>query len=275
VGIGIKQGGGQVSESNGTYDDLDELRAEDILGLNNNNKINNSSKKRSGLRPRGRFNADARAALVDESDKSIPTPYEDVLDSTDKSSLGTGLTFRQRKAIRLISAFSYSDDMVAADLGVTPETIKRWRGTDNAFKRALFASENHLHTSVMKKRIAVESELVESIHDELLLRVHSGELRGLSIEKLVKISTSLAHEARLDDPDSVTSRTKDEVDHVFTINSIKERFNLSRITATKKQERALISAQNNPELNSWLTRQPSKETVTIETSLEPRNATGN
>lgn len=56
----MKQGGSQVSESQDTYDDLDELRAEDILGLNSNNKIGNSNKKRSGLRPRGRFNANAR-----------------------------------------------------------------------------------------------------------------------------------------------------------------------------------------------------------------------
>jgi hypothetical protein len=259
-----------VSESQDNFDDLDDLNAEDILGLNNNHQSNKSGKKRNGLRPRSRFNARERAALVDEEDKSIPTPYADVLETVDKSSLGTGLTYRQRKAIRLISAFNYDDDMVAAELSVTAETVKRWRSSDVAFKRALFSSENHLHVSAIKKRVATEEELVESIHDELLLRVHQGELRGLSIEKLVKISTALAHEARLDDPDSVTSRTKEEVDHVFTLNQVKERYNLARITNIRKQERAQLIAASNTELNSWLSKKQPDSSTTIEATLEPR-----
>jgi hypothetical protein len=259
-----------VSEAFDQFDDLDDLSAEDILGLNNNPKSIKDGKKHNGLRPRGRFNASARAALVDEDDKLVPTPYADVMENVDKSSLGTGLTFRQRKAIRLISAYSYSDDMVAADLGVTVETVKRWRSSDEAFKRSMYAAENHIHISSMKKRVAVEGELVESIHDELLFRIHNGELRGLPIEKLVKISAALAHEARLDDPDSVTSRTKEEVDHTFTLNQVKERFNLTRITAAKKQDKAVLSASSNNELNSWLNRKSATATVTIEAGLEPR-----
>lgn len=261
-----------MSEDQNDFDELDDLNAEDILGLNNNHQSNKSGKKRNGLRPRSRFNAKERAALVDEEDGSVPTPYADVLDSVDKSSLGTGLTYRQRKAIRLISAFDYDDDMVAAELGVTAETVKKWRSSDVSFKRALFASENHLHVNAIKKRLATESELVEAIHDELLLRVHQGELRGLSIEKLAKISTALAHEARLDDPDSVTSRTKEEVDHVVTLNQIKERYNLARITNTRKQERAQLVAASNIELGDWLSRKQPVSTTTINASLEPREA---
>ena len=103
--------------------------------------------------------------------------------------------------------------------------------------------------------------------------MHQGELRGLSLEKLVKLSATLAHEARLDDPDSVTSRTKEEVDHVFTLNQVKERFNLTRITASKKQERAQLAASNNAELQSWLNRKSATTTVTIEAGLEPRTNT--
>jgi len=260
-----------MSEAEDTYDDIDDVRAEDILGLNNNHKSNKAGKKQTSLRPRGRFNASARAALVDEEDESIPSPYADALDTVDKSALGTGLTFRQRKAIRLISAFGFTDDMVAADLCLAVDTIKKWRSSDENFRRALFSSENHLHVSAMKKRISTEGELVEAVHDELLLRVHQGGLRDLSIEKLVKISSTLAHEARLDDPESVTSRVKEEVDHSFTLNTIKERYNLTRITATKRQERALVAAENNPELTSWLNRLPAKDdkVTVIEASLEP------
>jgi hypothetical protein len=273
LGIDKKQQEGFMSGALETYDDLDDISAEDILGLNNNPRSIKEGKKHNGLRPRGRFNASARAVLIDDEDKSVPTPYADVLDKVDQSSLGTGLTFRQRKAIRLISAYSFTDEMVAAELGVTVETVKRWRSSDDAFKRVLYATENHIHVSSMKKRVAVEGELVESIHDELLLRVHQGELRGLSLEKLVKLSATLAHEARLDDPDSVTSRTKEEVDHVFTLNQVKERFNLTRITASKKQERAQLAASNNTELQSWLNRKSTNTTVTIEAGLEPRTNT--
>jgi hypothetical protein len=255
--------------STNQLDEIDEVTADSILGLNKKTK---KHQKDAASGKQQRFDARTRLALAAAGDSgNMPTPYRDVDRTLDKSASNSGLTFQQKKAIRYLVAFNYTDEMTAVEVGVSPDTIKKWRSSNDAFKRAINASENHLHISAMKQRVAVESELVGAIHDELMLRVHNGELQNLSFEKLAKLSTLLAHESRLDDPDSVTSRAKEEVDHTFTINQIKEKYNLSRISTVQKQKHAQLAAASNSQLNEWLVK--NQTTQTIEVKVEKKDAT--
>jgi len=210
-----------------------DTMVDEILGLSD---ADVSGSTQFGKRRRNRKNG---RKLRSAPTEDVPTPFDDYREMIDQSISNSGLTFEQRRAVQLIGVFDYTDKQVAAELGRTISTIKRWK-KKSSFMKALFACKNWLCRSAMERRKELADQLVDAVHNQIAFSVHRGDLKSLSLEKQIQMLKMLSSESRLDDPTAATSRTQntDVVEHQVVLSGIQERFNIVQNRQLQRAARA-------------------------------------
>lgn len=158
----------------------------------------------------------------------IPTPFDDISDTIDGSSKKTGLNFKQRKAIRLLAVFGYDIGDVAKQLGVTVKTVKLWMGKKE-FIKELFSTERFLTAGAIEYRLNMNNEIVNQLYDELNVRIHRGDLSGMSFKDIAELLWKFSNESRLDDKNAATQKVESHHVVEFDLKHMQERFNMHRV----------------------------------------------
>jgi len=214
----------QARPDNDAYDDLDHIDAAQILGVNSLPKSRAGSRRKLNTSPKRRKKA--RRAKRSEEAVMIPTPFDDMPANSDGTKLS--LPYKKRKAIRCLTAYGYTPEETAAEIGVTPGTIRKWMGQQE-FACMLFAMEKFISQNAMDVRLTANNEIISKLYDEVFERIERGDLKGMSFKDLVEFITKFSNESRLDDKAAVTSRSEVSTNVNVELRGMQERFNRRRI----------------------------------------------
>jgi predicted DNA-binding protein YlxM (UPF0122 family) len=216
--------------TNRPLDELDETLDDDIdaaqiLGVSSEPKRVKEGRERFHYSGRNKY----RKHNTDSPPPAAPTPFDDIANMMDSSAKHTRLTYRQRKAIRCLTAFNYSVEETAAEIGVTPSTIYVWMRRP-IFSKMLFITEKYISLNAMDTRLKYNLEIIEHLYEELLLRCHRGDLQSIPLHDLVDMIGAFAKESRLDDRTAATHRIETTSTSInIELIAIQERFNLRRV----------------------------------------------